>query len=158
MDDIKLEKSGNNFVQIFTIVIGLGFCCFFANFAQRSISQKSWPISFATVTAAKVDKDESDDITWFRIVASYEYKVDGKDYTGETVSPKKYSDKSSAQKEIQKVFPIGKEIQIRYNPQAPEDFASLKGSSDSAISLTIGVGIVVFVLFVCIPTYLIFRR
>ena len=118
-----------------TTLGGAALIIFGINFLRQGAVSKNWPVAQGTIQAAKimrdVDRDGSRRIVRHYITVSYDYEVDGQQYSGDRYSlgdgstaSKRFKERGEAIAEKAK-YPTGNEIDVYYKPDEPS-FAILK--------------------------------
>jgi hypothetical protein len=87
---------------------------------ERSIKRaRRWPSVIGRVieTSTRTWDARGQAIWWVR----YQYVVDSVRYTGKLCSELQQTIVPDANQSVSTVFPIGSEIEVRYNPETPEE-------------------------------------
>lgn len=99
---------------------------------QRTMEVRSWPETSAVIsshaveeyTETKSKKSSDGKVTYssdteFRLWVSYQFQIDGVQYSGRF--DKDDLDDERQVEQQQRIYPIGKKITVRYDPQNPAD-------------------------------------
>lgn len=93
----------------------------------RSMAGMAWGRAPGTITGAEleVSEDSEGDNLYYRPVLTYQYTVDGKQYTSDLLAfgahKHTYQDNRGKKKAEAKLaeYPVGKQVEVRYNPSNP---------------------------------------
>ena len=129
---------GAFFGFIFGVVFAaIGFCIVYF-FGLPTVMQAKasleWPQVSGVITSSKVQSRRDDDGASYSSEVIYDYTVDGEKMSGETVYFGDYvssSSRSTASKTVRK-YPIGKEIQVYYSPESPDECVIEPGTTWSS--------------------------
>lgn len=102
--------------------IGLGVLIFggLRPYFQKQQST-NWPTAACEITQAKLEKHQSDDSTRYSVDFHYNFKVNGRHYSGQRYS---FADEEGSKKEAKrqmKAFPKGSSRECFFNPKDPLD-------------------------------------
>ncbi len=107
---------------------GAGFLVRWGRAGARAVAGATWPIALATVVYSEVAAEEQKGANGGPVTAryvpviAYEYAVDGTAYQAARL---RFGDASKAKladaEKVVEHFPVGAGIEIRYNPQDPQD-------------------------------------
>jgi hypothetical protein len=129
------ESMNNAEVQLFFVicfsliflVIGIGFIIISITSKRKAHSSIQWPIAIGTVISAMIkDRADIDDGDYstshtYEPVIKYTYQVMGKEYQSTRIAFGANSfDQARALLKINS-YPIGKPLQVRYNPNNPSE-------------------------------------
>ena len=126
--------------RLFPLSFGFGSIIFLSVglwIINRGIQSENWDKGTAMITSSEIEKKESrsnDDqgftqtSTSFCVRVKYSYNVEGSNYEGNSVGfgTMSHNEISDAQKEL-KSYPIGKTIDVYYDPENPSDSVLNKG-------------------------------
>lgn len=123
--------TGNRFMGLIFILVGLGICGFGLSILNKGHSSLSWPISEGTIVHSDIDKKwssakhESGRKIWRHKYSSdihYTYKVKGNSYRANNIRLLKFwtSSKQEVENEVKK-YPKWKKVKVYYNPNDPKD-------------------------------------
>lgn len=129
---------GAFFGFIFGVVFAaIGFCVvyfFGLPIVTQAKASLEWPQVSGVITSSKVQSRRDDDGTSYSSEVTYDYTVDGEKMSGETVYFGDYvssSSRSMASKTVRK-YPVGKEIQVYYSPESPDECVIEPGTTWSS--------------------------
>ena len=132
----------NIFGAFFGFIFGLvfaaiGFCVvyfFGLPIVTQAKASLEWPQVSGVITSSTVQSRRDDDGTSYSSEVTYDYTVDGEKMSGETVYFGDYvssSSRSTASKTVRK-YPVGKEIQVYYSPESPDECVIEPGTTWSS--------------------------
>jgi len=112
---------------IFTLVGALTFYFFGWPPLKYAYESESWPMTSGIVIKSEVDSWMKDGKTQYGAVIKYSYQVDGKEYFayGIGVNNSSANINMSAAKALVQEYPVGKTVDVYYDPELP-DAAALK--------------------------------
>jgi hypothetical protein len=94
---------------------------------KYAYESKSWPTTSGTITKSEVDSWMKDGESRYGAVIKYTYQVEGKQYDSYKigVSASSSNNNMSAAKDLVQEYPVGKTVDVFYDPEVP-DSAALK--------------------------------
>lgn len=103
----------------------------------RGMRTNQWPATTGRIIESKVNESPGKGRKYV-VSVRYAYEVDGQKFEGNSMGygTKDYS-RSRARKELS-LFPMGKEVQVYYDPAAPSQCVLFKGIGLSWLAITIG--------------------
>jgi hypothetical protein len=144
----KAGKANPIILGLLFIVIG-GFVFFMWGLPpmQYSHSSKDWPSVPGDVIKSEIETYRSDGKTEYLADIVYKYTVEGKIYTSSkvTVGDPPFTSNISPAKRIQAEYPVGKTVEVHYDPEAPSSSALRPGIQGSDILLLVITGIFPFI-------------
>lgn len=108
-------------ISILMSFLGLVVFSFGIILASISYSSKSWPAANASIIESKLVDVKTNTGFKYKPVVKYKYKVDGKEYIGDSLRfiDFNYGSHSKALKVIER-YPVGKELESRYHNNYPK--------------------------------------
>ena len=105
--------------------------------AYRQFNAKSFSVATGTITHSEVTVHHGDDSTTYGVDVKYDYEVAGRQYEG---TRHRYGQMSSSDDSARKTvdsLPVGKRVDVHYNPAEPSDSVLVVGvqSSDFFMAL-----------------------
>ena len=149
-------------VAIF-LLLGGGLSWWGWNILQDARASSTWPTVEGQVTRSEVTTStDSDGDDSYSPEVTYEYLVDDQAYENTTIKfgENSYSSRRRAQ-EIAATYPVGKQVDVFYDPKAPGRSVLEPGvSGGSYIVLGIGAVFVVvsLIILIIVPITALFRR
>jgi hypothetical protein len=139
-------------ITIHFLLIPIGCAAFGTYFLMRcrrnylkAQATYDWPSTPGTVVVSEIkEMGPSDNLTYDPIV-TYEYHLDGKAFRSSKlkIADEFLTDGSYAQaEELTRNFPIGRNVDVIYNPDAPQESVLVEGIISK--SLWLGMGIAMF--------------
>jgi hypothetical protein len=115
---------------IFALVGGVIFFLFALPPLQYSSTSKSWPTVAGIITKSEIDIWRNDGKTHYQPDIAYAYSVDGKKYTSSkiTVGDPPLDNNVTPAKRLQAEYPVGKDVDVYYDPELPESAALQPGT------------------------------
>jgi hypothetical protein len=107
-----------------------------------------WPSTLGSVVASEIKEKSSDGGFSYEPVVTYEYQVEGntlrssKLKISEVITNGSYS---QAEKLIRH-FPVGRKVDVIYNPEDPQESVLVEGMSSKWLWTTIGFAVFFFIL------------
>jgi hypothetical protein len=93
----------------------------------RLIQIKTWPIADGNIVESKVSTAGSNESGYLKTIYSpiikFKFNIEGHEFTSDKITwggEFRSNDKSSIERKIA-AFPVGKKIDVRYNPKKPSD-------------------------------------
>ena len=134
----------------FAFIVLIGLIGAWNNYKNAKASE-SWPSTNGFVISSKVKTDpgkSDDDEPRYTASITYQYTIDGIEYTGEQISfnAGTFLQKGKADSLVLR-YPKGKKVKVYYDPEKLHDAVLERGRSSNT-NLPIGIGI--FILFVCL--------
>lgn len=108
---------------ILFILIGLFLSSFGLYFLYKEGNIRNWPTIVGTVQDTQIaDFSRSSSTPSFKPIVTYQYSVNGKDYSNNrlTVISKTYGTLIEAEAIVAK-YPVQQKVVVLYNPQNPQD-------------------------------------
>lgn len=137
---------------LFTIFGGVTFFLWGLPPLQYSNTSKNWPSVTGTVTQSEISTWRKDGKTHYQPKIVYTYIVDDKTYTSSkiTVGDSPFDTNISPAKDIQQEYPVGKIVDVFYDPEAPASAALKPGiqNSDLAVAGITGIFLVIGILLI----------
>jgi hypothetical protein len=144
------------------VFLGLGVALFLAGQAQRRKAKlvESWPTTPGVIQMCDLEEHHSTDSDGmtsrtYEPVIEYDYRFMGMTYTGNQyrMGSKGSSYNRKKAETIASRYPINTRVDVRYNPDKPEEAVLELGSASAPILMTIGaifavVGAVLLVTFI----------
>lgn len=139
---------------IFTLVGALSFYLFGWPTLKYAYESKSWPSTSGIVTKSEVDTWMKDGKTQYGAVIKYTYQLEGKEYISYNIGVNNSSanNNMSAAKELVQEYPVGKTVDVFYDPELPEAAALKPGVRAGDIAIAGGM-----LLFAIIGLLVLFR-
>ena len=132
------QANASLFGIIFTLVGALMFYFFGLPPLKYAYESKSWPSTSGTITKSEVDTWLKDGKSQYAAVIKYNYEVEGKQYEAYNIGVNNSSSNSnmSAAKDRVQEYPVGKTVDVFYDPELPDSAALLPGvrAGDMAIA------------------------
>jgi hypothetical protein len=129
---------GAFFGFIFGVVFAaIGFCVvyfFGLPIVTQAKASLEWPQVSGVITSSRVQSRRDNDGTVYSSEVTYDYTVDGKKMSGETVyfgDNVSSSSRTTASETVSK-YPTGKEIQVYYSPESPDECVIEPGTTWSS--------------------------
>jgi len=145
--NVRTRRPGNANPITLGIIFALVGAAIFFFFAlpplQYSHSSKSWPTVQGIVTRSEIDVWSSDGRTHYEPKIAYNYIVDGKKYTSSQIKagdPVPDNNVTNA-KRLQAEYPVGKSVDVFYDPEVPSSSALRPGIQKNDILLAVILGI-----------------
>ena len=124
---------------IFTLIGAAIFYFFSLPPLKYSLESKNWPKTSGTITHSEVDSWTKDGKSQYDARINYSYTVEGKKYNSSKLNTSgSYTGSNITKaKELVNEFPVGKTVDVYYDPELP-DSASLKpGASNTDIVMAV---------------------
>lgn len=115
--------------------------------AYRLIKSATWKVIIGEVTEVGIDEDYNLNL-WPRI--KYKYRVDGRQYTGKTISISGLISNRSRHdwvREFVKQHPVGAPVKILYNPSRPEESCLRRDGLGDTLLLFLYAAIATYALY-----------
>jgi len=130
---------------VFALIGGAIFFLFAWPPLQYANTSKSWPSVPGTITKSEIDIWRSDNKTHYQTDIAYAYSVDGKKYTSSkiTVGDPPLDNNVTPAKRLQAEYPVGKDVDVYYDPELPES-AALKPGTKTGDYLLAGICAIFF--------------
>lgn len=107
------------FISLFYLV-GFGLLGFGLYSMQRSTAAGSWPTTAGTLQQASLEEHHDSDGNTYRVEVKYNYKVAGKEYTGDCLAfGYTTSSGREAHEQIHRKLQAAKTLDVRYDPDDP---------------------------------------
>jgi len=132
------------------LAVGIGVTAWGWNVLGDAKASTSWPSVDGSVISSKVERERTSrrsggrrrTSTTYGAEVRYRYSVDGNEYSSDKVSFGDYSSSNRARAQgIVDRYPVGKTVQVYYDPNTPETAVLESGTSWSCY-LPIGLGII----------------
>jgi hypothetical protein len=106
-------------------------------------ASKAWPSVPGEITRSEVETYRKDGKTQYLPDIAYKYNIDGKNYTSSkvTVGDPPYTSNISPARRIQSEYPVGKSVDVYYDPEVPSSSALKPGIQKNDILLAVIIGI-----------------
>jgi len=144
----KPGKANPIILGLLFIVIG-GFVFFMWGLPpmQYAHSSKDWPAVPGEITRSEVETYRSDGKTQYLADIVYKYSVEGKTYTSSkvTVGDPPFTSNISPAKRTQAEYPVGKAVDVYYDPEAYSSSALKPGIQNNDIIVALITGIFPFI-------------
>lgn len=138
-------------------VLGVGLIIMSFVTRRKAKAALKWPVSPATIVSSEVrkrvtyDSDSSSNRTTYEPVVTYQYSVMGAPYDGSRIS---FGDKKTSRKKAAEIvarYPVGSQVNARYNPEKAEEVVletTARGSTGNLIFglLFLVLGVVVLIV------------
>lgn len=110
---------------------------------KYSNASKAWPSVPGEITRSEVETYRKDGKTQYLPDIAYKYNVDGKDYSSSkvTVGDPPFTGSISPARRIQSEYPVGKSVDVYYDPGVPSSSALRPGIQKNDILLALILGI-----------------
>ena len=143
-----------SFGIIFTLVGALSFYFFGWPPLKYAYESESWPSTSGTVTKSEVDSWMKDGKSQYAAVIKYTYQVEGKEYISYNIGVNNSSanNNMSAAKDLVQEYPVGKTVDVFYDPELPDAAALKPGVRAGDIAIAGGM-----LLFAIIGLLVLFR-
>ena len=154
VEKISRKSNSTSFGIIFTLVGALIFYFFGWPPLKYAYESKSWPTTVGTITKSAVDSWIKDGNSQYEAQVNYSYKVEGEMYnSSKIITSGSYSGSSMTKaKEIVAEYPLGKVVDVFYDPEVPDSAALIPGVRAGDVALAGGM-----LLFAVIGLLVIFR-
>lgn len=122
---------------IFIIAGGITFFLFALPPLQYANTSKSWPSVSGEVIKSEIDTWQKDGKTHYTPKIVYTFTVDGKKLTSSkiTVGDSPFDSNISPAKRVQAEYPVGKQVDVFYDPEVPSSSALKPGIQKNDIIL-----------------------
>lgn len=142
MANIRKKTAGK-----IVLVVGIGFLAWSGYTYSKASASSGWPSTQGEVVVSMVDKTTqttNSNVKWiYQPILKYDYEIDGVAYSGDRIRFTSFSishkKEHKAKREIS-AYPVGKSVQVFYNPQNPSD-SVLETGVGSRVYMGFGVGI-----------------
>ena len=153
-EKIPRKSNATFFGIIFTLAGGLLFYFFGLPSLKYAYESKSWPMTSGTITKSEVDSWMKDGKTQYGAVIKYTYQLEGKEHISYTIGVNSSSSNSnmSAVKKLVQEYPVGKTVDVFYDPELPDSAALIPGVRAGDVALAGGM-----LLFAVIGLLVLFR-
>ena len=113
---------------------------------QYASASLDWPSVTGEITRSEIDTYRKEGKTQYLPDIAYTYQVDSKSYTSSkiTVGDPPATSNISPAKRIQSEYPVGKEVEVHYDPEVPSSSALKPGVQRNDIMLLFITGIFPF--------------
>ncbi len=105
--------------------------------AYRQFQANSYPVATGTMTHSEVSVHHGDDSTTYGVEVKYEYQVDGRRYEGDRYRYGQWNSSDDSAQKIVDSLPVGKQVDVRYNPADPGDSVLAVGIQSGDLFLTL---------------------
>jgi len=148
------KSNATFFGIIFTIAGGLMFYFFGLPPLKYAFESGSWPMTSGTITKSEVESWMKDGKSQYAAVIKYRYQLEGKEYFSYNIGVNNSSGNNnmSAAKEIVQDYPVGKVVDVFYDPELPDSAALIPGVRAGDVALAGGM-----LLFAIIGLLVLFR-
>jgi len=139
--EIKPRASNStSFGIIFTLVGALMFYFFGWPPIKYAYESKSWPVTGGTIMKSEVDSWIKDGKSQYAALIKYTYLVDGEEYSSYKIGVNNSSSNSnmSAAKTLVEEYPVGKTVDVFYDPEVPDSAALIPGVRAGDVALAGG--------------------
>lgn len=106
-------------------------------------ASRAWPSVSGEITRSEVETYRKDGKTQYLPDIAYKYSIDGKNYSSSkvTVGDPPYTSNISPAKRMQAEYPVGKSVDVFYDPEVPSSSALRPGIQKNDIFLAVILGI-----------------
>jgi len=148
------NSNATSFGIIFTLVGALMFYFFGLPPLKYANESKSWPKTSGIITKSEVDSWMKDGESQYGAVIKYTYQVEGKEYISYSVGVNSASSNNnmSAAKDLVQEYPVGKTVDVFYDPEVPDSAALKPGIKAGDVALAGGM-----LLFAILGLLVLFR-
>lgn len=133
------EKNNKVFVTVVLCILSIGFSIAVSSMYKtfkRAEQTKQWPSTVGEVVKTKIKEinsssgnSSSGNTRSYKPVVFYSYQIAGRDYTGRVLQKGSDSASLSWAEEILEEYPVGKEVDVFYNPYRYKEAVLITGSS-----------------------------
>jgi len=129
--------------SLFILIGGIVFFMWGLPPLKYSNASKTWPSVPGEITRSELETYRKDGKTQYLPDIAYKYNVDGKDYSSSkvTVGDPPFTGSISPAKRIQNYYPVGKNVDVFYDPEVPSSSALRPGIQKNDILLAVITGI-----------------
>jgi hypothetical protein len=115
------------FFSIF-FAVGLGMFGYSLYSIKKSNEVATWPMVIGRITSSEMTSNSDSDGTTYRVKVSYDYSVMGQIHHGDRIAFG-YSGSSGheAHQQILERLPAGRQVEVRYHPEKPQEAALAYG-------------------------------
>ena len=106
------------FMLIFGAV-GLGLFIGGALSYRNALATQSWPTAEGRITFSEIYESRDEDGTSYGLNIGYNYAVEDRPYTGTRISLTDYSSSRNYAEGLAEEYPVGKTVQVHYDPADP---------------------------------------
>ena len=101
---------------------------------------KSWPMTSGIITKSEVDSWMKDGKTQYGAVIKYTYQLEGNEHISYNIGVNSSSSNSnmSAAKKLVQEYPVGKTVDVFYDPELPDSAALIPGVRAGDVALAGG--------------------
>lgn len=148
------KSNATLFGIIFTLAGGLMFYFFGLPSLKYAYESRSWPKTSGTITKSEVDSWMKDGKTQYGAVIKYTYRVEENPYDSYKIGVSASSSNSnmSAAKDRVQEYPVGKTVDVFYDPEVPDSAALKPGVRAGDVALAGGM-----LMFAVIGLLVLFR-
>jgi hypothetical protein len=132
---------------IIFIILAIGAIALGLWTRQMSLKVASWPQIEGKIIASTLEQDPHDADSSPRIV--YQYEIDGRRYEGSQITYAGTSNSVDAKQALVARYPVGRCVNVYYNPEAPQS-AVLENEPSSIWLGLVVTGIVFFIVGVIV--------
>jgi hypothetical protein len=128
---------------LFILIGGIVFFLWGLPSLKYSHASKIWPAVPGEIIRSEVETYRRDGKTQYQPDIAYKYSVDNKDYSSSkvTVGDPPFTSNISPAKRIQADYPVGKSVDVYYDPEVPSSSALRPGIQKNDILLAVITGI-----------------
>ena len=105
--------------------------------AYRQTRAKGYPVVTGTITHSEVTVHHGDDSTTYGVEVKYEFEVAGRRYEGDCYRYGQMSSSDNSARKIVDSLPVGKQVDVHYNPVEPSDCVLLVGVQSSDLFMAL---------------------
>jgi hypothetical protein len=115
------------FFSIF-FAVGLGMLGYSLYSIKKSNEVATWPMAIGRILSSEMTSISDSDGTTYRVKVAYDYSVMGQTHHGDRIAFG-YSGSSGqeAHQQILERLPVGRQVEVRYRPDKPEEAALAYG-------------------------------
>jgi hypothetical protein len=105
--------------------------------SYRQFKAASFPVVAGTITHSEVTEHHGDESTTYGVDVKYDYEVAGRGYQGARYRYGQWDSSDNSARRIVDSLPVGKQVDVHYNPDDPNDSVLAVGiqSSDLVVAL-----------------------
>jgi len=135
------------------VLIGLGVSWWGVGDLLDGFASEDWPVANGTVTESFVEKHSTSDGTSYSAEVRYAFTVDGVEHRGDRLAFSAWNTGSAAARERIAAYPVGRAVEVAYDPDDPNNAVLEPGVSAGSWGLVafgatfLGVGCVLEVVF-----------
>lgn len=128
------------------IVMGGGMFVWNLFHMFEDVEAKKWPHRPGTIISTELRSDLISKRPRFFVVPHYKFKVDGRDFEGETLSFTADSESKDLAEEERAKYPDGAKVEVYFDPKEPTKSCLLPGAGEEHAELMMAFSVLLAVL------------